>query len=139
MSENSGQRASKEEIETGLAFRPSFDADGLIPAIVTDEATGEVLMLAYMNQEALDQTIASRYATFWSRSRGRLWTKGEESGNRLAVSALLTDCDQDTIWIRARIEGKGVACHTGAKSCFYREIDLSKPSARPAVLKPPRR
>ena len=133
---NPASQPDKSELETGSSFLPRFDLDGLLPAVVTDEATGEVLMLAYMNREALEKTIATRTATFWSRSRRRLWVKGEESGNRLAVSALLTDCDQDTVWIKVRVEGNGVACHTGARSCFYRAVDLDAPSARPFGLKP---
>lgn len=135
MTDKTGARGERD-LESGMAFQPRFDANGLVPAVVTDEATGEVLMLAYMNREALDQTIATRYATFWSRSRNRMWIKGEESGNRLKVSALMTDCDQDTVWIRAHVEGNGVACHTGAKSCFYREIDLDAGPSQNARLKP---
>ena len=129
------KQSDTELLETGSSFTPRFDAEGLLPALVTDDATGEVLMLAYMNAAALEQTIATRYATFWSRSRKRLWVKGEESGNRLAVTALLTDCDQDTVWIKARIEGDGVACHTGAKSCFYRAVDLEASAPHHVVLK----
>ena len=129
------KQSDTELLETGSSFTPRFDAEGLLPALVTDDATGEVLMLAYMNAAALEQTIATRYATFWSRSRKRLWVKGEESGNRLAVTALLTDCDQDTVWIKARIEGDGVACHTGAKSCFYRAVDLDASVPHHVVLK----
>jgi phosphoribosyl-AMP cyclohydrolase len=131
---NPASQPDERELETGFSFLPRFDLDGLLPAVVTEESTGEVLMLAYMNREALERTIATRYATFWSRSRQRFWVKGEESGNRLAVMALLTDCDQDTVWIKARIEGNGVACHTGAKSCFYRAVDLEQPHAKPPVL-----
>ena len=134
MTDGAGAR-DERDLESGMSFQPRFDANGLVPAVVTDETTGEVLMLAYMNREALDQTIATRYATFWSRSRNRIWIKGEESGNRLAVTALLTDCDQDTVWIKARIEGDGVACHTGAKSCFYRAVDLDASVPHHVVLK----
>lgn len=117
-------RGATEDIERGLAFQPKFDAQGLIPAIVTDVATGEVLMLAWMNPEALALTLEQGVAHFWSRSRGRLWRKGEESGNVLRVTEVRTDCDQDTIWLKAEVEGTGVACHTGARSCFYRVVPL---------------
>ena len=129
-------RGSRDDIESGALFMPKLDADGLIPAIVSDADSGAVLMLAWMNADALAQTLATRYATFWSRSRGRLWTKGEASGNRLAVVEVLTDCDQDAILVRARVEGDRVACHTGRRSCFYRALDLTTPLAAPVRLKP---
>ncbi len=115
---------SKDEIESGSIFMPRFDADGLIAAIVTEEGTGAVLMFAWMNHEALARTIETGQAHFWSRSRGKLWRKGEESGNTLEVCGLLTDCDQDALLLKVRVAGKGVACHTGAKSCFYRSLVL---------------
>jgi phosphoribosyl-AMP cyclohydrolase len=111
-----------ETIETTRFFRPEFGPDGLMPAIVTDRASGEVLMFAYMNKDALTQTIATGFAHFWSRSRAKLWKKGDESGNLLKVIELRTDCDQDVIWIAAEVQGDGVACHTGARSCFYRRV-----------------
>jgi phosphoribosyl-AMP cyclohydrolase len=113
--------SNKSELEEGRAFTPRFDKAGLIPAIVSDEAGGSVLMFAYMNAEALRRTIASGEAHFWSRSRNALWRKGETSGNRLIVQELLTDCDQDVIWVKARLSGQA-ACHTGRPSCFYRRI-----------------
>ena len=116
------RRGTTAEVEGGLRLQPRFDADGLIPAIVTDAASGEVLMLAYMNADALHLTINSRIGHFWSRSRGRLWKKGEESGNVLRVSEMRTDCDQDALWLKVVVEGDGVACHTGARSCFYRAL-----------------
>lgn len=115
-------RGTKAEIEQGSAFTPKFDGDGLIGAIVTDAASGTVLMFAHMNAEALRHTIATRYAHFWSRSRAKLWKKGEESGNLLRVVEIRTDCDQDVLWLICTAEGDGVACHTGAKSCFYRRF-----------------
>jgi phosphoribosyl-AMP cyclohydrolase len=117
-------RGTAEEIETGLAFQPKFDAYGLIPAIVTDGASGDVLMFAWMNAEALAMTIETGIGHFWSRSRNRLWKKGEESGNTLQVIELRTDCDQDALWLKASMGGDGVACHTGARSCFYRSLPL---------------
>lgn len=117
-------RGSKADVEHGLGFQPKFDADGLIPAIVTDAGTGEVLMFAFMNAEALALTIKSGLAHFWSRSRSALWKKGEESGNMLNVVEMRTDCDQDVLWLRVTVGGKGVTCHTGQRSCFYRSIPL---------------
>jgi phosphoribosyl-AMP cyclohydrolase len=96
--------------------------DGLIPAVVQDDESGEVLMVGFMNEAALEQTRASGFATFFSRTRGRLWTKGETSGNRLAVKRILIDCDDDTILLKVTALGDGVACHTGERSCFYREL-----------------
>lgn len=112
------------DIERGHRFMPKFDADGLIPAIVTDAASGEVLMFAWMNAEALARSIDTRQAWFWSRSRKTFWRKGEESGNTLAIVEMRTDCDQDVVLIRATMAGDGVACHTGARSCFYRSVAL---------------
>lgn len=111
-----------ETIETTHSFKPKFSAEGLIPAVVTDHRSGDVLMFAYMNQMALNETIASGIAHFWSRSRGKLWKKGEESGNLLKVIELRTDCDQDVVWVSAEVQGDGVACHTGERSCFYRRV-----------------
>jgi phosphoribosyl-AMP cyclohydrolase len=96
--------------------------DGLIPAVVQDDATGDVLMVGFMNDAALQQTRDSGFATFFSRSRGKLWTKGETSGNRLAVKRILVDCDDDTVLLKVTTLGDGVACHTGQRSCFYREL-----------------
>jgi phosphoribosyl-AMP cyclohydrolase len=98
-----------------------------MPAIVADAETCEVLMLAWMNAEALARTMQSGEAHFWSRSRGRLWRKGETSGETLAVVELLTDCDQDTLLVRARLAGRGAACHTGRRSCFYRAVEQGPP------------
>jgi len=95
---------------------------GLAPAIVQDAATGEVLMLGFLNREALAQSLAAGYVTFFSRTRGRLWTKGETSGNRLAIVAAATDCDRDTVLFRVRVEGEGVVCHRGTRSCFTEPI-----------------
>jgi phosphoribosyl-AMP cyclohydrolase len=117
-------RTSQEEIEAGLVFQPKFDADGLIPAIVTEAGSDGVLMFAWMNEEALALTIETRLAHFWSRSRGALWKKGAESGNLLRVIEMRTDCDQDVVWLRAEVLGEGHACHTGRHSCFYRAVPL---------------
>jgi len=107
-------------------FQPRFDADGLIPAIVTDAGDGTVLMFAHMNAEALRLTLDTGYVHFWSRSRRRLWKKGETSGELLAVREVLTDCDQDVLQIKAEPQGRGAACHTGRRSCFYRRIDKGR-------------
>jgi phosphoribosyl-AMP cyclohydrolase len=123
------ERGTPAEIERGLAFQPRFDADGLVPAIVSDAASGEVLMLAWMNAEAIAFTLETRVGHFWSRSRRRLWKKGEESGNLLHVVEVRTDCDQDVLWLRVSVGGAGVACHTGARSCFYRSLPLGAPPA----------
>lgn len=117
-------RGTTADVEQGLALAPKFDADGLIAAIVTDYSTGAVLMFAWMNAEALRLSLDTGTAHFWSRSRGRLWQKGEESGNTLAIREARVDCDQDAIWLRVVVGGAGVACHTGARSCFYRSILL---------------
>jgi phosphoribosyl-AMP cyclohydrolase len=114
---------SKQELEEGLCFAPRFDKDGLIPAIVTDAASGSVLMFAYMNADALRYTLETGEAHFWSRSRQALWRKGETSGNRLHVEEVRTDCDQDVVWVKARLYGDA-ACHTGRRSCFYRTLKL---------------
>ena len=97
---------------------------GLAPAIVQDDGTGEVLMLGFMNREALEITLRSGYVTFYSRTRNQLWTKGETSGNRLQVVTLNTDCDLDTILARVRVEGEGMVCHEGSRSCFTRPLAL---------------
>ena len=105
--------------ETGLTLDPKYDAAGLVTAVVTDRA-GALLMVAHMNAEALAATRASGEATFWSRSRGRLWKKGETSGHVLRVVEMRVDCDQDALWLIC--DPAGPACHTGATSCFYRRV-----------------
>lgn len=107
--------------ETGLALDPKFDANGLITAVCTDEASGVVLMLAHMNAEALEVTLKTGKATFWSRSRAALWVKGETSGHVLHVTEARVDCDQDAIWLKCIPDGP--ACHTGEESCFFRRIE----------------
>ncbi len=115
---------NSDQREQGTELAPKWDATGLVTAVVTDARDGAVLMLAHMNAEALDATIASGEAHFWSRSRGRLWKKGESSGNVLRVVEMRIDCDQDAIWLIA--EAAGPACHTGERSCFYRLIEAGK-------------
>jgi phosphoribosyl-AMP cyclohydrolase len=109
---------SKPESEEGTTFAPRFDADGLVPVVATSAKTGEVLMLAYMNEEALARTIDTGEAHYWSRSRGRLWRKGEQSGNAQRVVEMRTDCDQDAIWLRVEMTGADAACHTGRRTCI---------------------
>lgn len=106
--------------DKGLALNPKYDRDGLVTAVVTDDATGELLMVAHMNDEALNLTIDTGLAHFWSRSRQALWKKGETSGHMLSVRDLRIDCDQDAIWVKA--VPAGPTCHTGARSCFYRRV-----------------
>jgi phosphoribosyl-AMP cyclohydrolase len=110
--------------EEGLAFQPKFDASGLVTCVATDATTGEVLMVAHMNDEALRKTIASGDAWYFSRSRNALWRKGETSGHTQRVLEMRLDCDQDAVWIR--VEQVGAACHTGRRSCFYRKLTDSE-------------
>jgi phosphoribosyl-AMP cyclohydrolase len=97
---------------------------GLAPAVIQDAATGELLMVGFMNREALDTTLATGFVTFYSRTRQTLWTKGETSGNRLEVVAAWTDCDRDTVLLRVRVLGAGLVCHTGSRSCFTQELPM---------------
>lgn len=97
---------------------------GLVPAIVQDARSLEVLMVGFMNREAYDKTLATGYVTFYSRTRNKLWTKGETSGNRLRVIDAATDCDRDTVLVRVNVEGDGLVCHTGTRSCFFEPIAL---------------
>jgi phosphoribosyl-AMP cyclohydrolase len=120
--------ADINDIEEGLAFRPKFDAAGLVTCVATDAATGEVLMVAHMNDEALRKTIASGEAWYFSRSRNALWRKGETSGHVQRVVEMRMDCDQDAIWIR--VEQTGAACHTDRRSCFYRKVAASEGGAQ---------
>ena len=117
--------AGTADIEEGLKLQPRFDADGLVTAVTTDAETGELLMVAHMNAEALAKTIASGEAHYFSRSRKKLWRKGEESGHTQRVVEMRVDCDQDAVWLRVEQKGPG-ACHTGRKSCFYRAVPLGQ-------------
>lgn len=109
------------ELETTLAFSPQFNADGLIPAITQDVRTHQVLMLGWMNADSLRLTQETGFVTYWSRSRGKLWRKGEESGHTQRVIEMRVDCDQDALLIT--VEQTGAACHTGETSCFYRVVN----------------
>tara|TARA_Y100001968_G_C19255073_1_gene666372 strand:- start:248 stop:751 length:504 start_codon:yes stop_codon:yes gene_type:complete len=127
-------RTSVEQVEEGLVLAPKFDNDGLVPCITTDVNSGEVLMLGYMNSEALQQTISTGEAYYWSRSRQCLWHKGATSGLVQEVVEMRIDDDQDAIWLRVRILGSGSSCHVGYRSCFYRAVELGNSTAEPARL-----
>ena len=126
------QRVSTEEVEEGLAFAPKFDGEGLVTCVVTDARSGDVLMVAHMNDEALRKTIATGEAWYFSRSRKALWRKGETSGQTQRVVEMRTDCDQDAVWIR--VEQVGAACHTGRRSCFYRKVEADGGGAKLAFV-----
>jgi phosphoribosyl-AMP cyclohydrolase len=127
------QRGSTQEVEEGRAFAPKFDADGLVTCVATDARSGEVLMVAHMNAEALAKTIATGEAWYFSRSRRRLWRKGETSGHVQRVVEMRVDCDQDAVWIKVEQAGPG-ACHTGRRSCFYRAVPLGSGTAAAVTL-----
>ena len=116
------------DVEEGLTFKPKFDASGLVTCVATDAGTGELLMVAHMNDEALRKTIASGEAWYFSRSRQSLWRKGESSGHVQRVVEMRIDCDQDAVWIR--VEQTGAACHTGRRSCFYRAVTAGEGGAQ---------
>ena len=119
-------------LEEGGALTPKFDAEGLITAVATDAGSGDVLMVAHMNAEALAKTIASGEAWYFSRSRGALWRKGESSGHTQRVVEMRIDCDQDAVWIK--VEQVAGACHTGRRSCFYREVPLGKSGSKSGAV-----
>lgn len=125
------KQLTTDEREAGTVFAPKFDANGLLTAVVVDHVTDEVLVVAHMNSEALDATLGTGRVHFWSRSRNRLWMKGETSGHVLDVETVLVDCDQDALVIRARPAGP--TCHTGARSCFYRRVEIG--SSGPVLVK----
>jgi len=120
----------KRELEAGTAFTPRFDVHGLVTAVVTDAHDNTVLMLAHMNAEALALTLETGIAHYWSRSRGKLWKKGETSGNMQRVVELRTDCDQDAIWLSVTVDGEHATCHTGRRSCFYRIVEVKDGTAQ---------
>ena len=117
--------SAKSDIEEGTAFAPEFDKDGLVTCVATDAVSGDVLMVAHMNAEALAKTIETGEAWYFSRSRKALWKKGESSGHVQRVKEMRVDCDQDAVWIKVEQVGPG-ACHTGRRSCFYRAVPLGK-------------
>jgi phosphoribosyl-AMP cyclohydrolase len=110
------------------SFQPKFDGQGLLTAVAVEIDSGQVLMVAFMNAEAVEVTRTTHRATFFSRSRNKLWVKGESSGNYLQVEEILVDCDEDCLVLKVRLPAKGVACHTGEKSCFYRKLSLVGPA-----------
>jgi phosphoribosyl-AMP cyclohydrolase len=118
----------QNNIEESLTFAPQFGADGLVTAVVTDAKSGDVLMVAHMNADALRKTIETGEAWYYSRSRKKLWKKGETSGHVQRVVELRVDCDQDALWLKVEQQGAG-ACHTGRRSCFYRAVPLGKTGA----------
>jgi phosphoribosyl-AMP cyclohydrolase len=126
-------RGSSAEVEEGSVLAPKFDADGLLTCIATDAASGEVLMVAHMNAEALQKTIETGEAWYFSRSRKALWRKGETSGHSQRVVEMRVDCDQDAILIKVEQKGEG-ACHTGRRSCFYRAVPLGRKGGGPITL-----
>lgn len=128
-------RGSIEQIEEGRVFAPKFDAEGLIPAIITDAWTAEVLMFAFMNEEALANSIETGDVWLYSRSRNALWKKGETSGHTMRILEIRVDCDQDALLVRVEQEHKG-ACHTGRSSCFYRAVAIREPAGRTLILTP---
>jgi phosphoribosyl-AMP cyclohydrolase len=117
-------RGAKKDLEEGSGFSPKFDADGLIVCITREQGSGDILMVAYMNAEALRLTLETGIAHYWSRSRQSLWRKGDTSGQTQKVVEAATDCDQDAILLTVVAGGDGGACHTGRKSCFYRRIEI---------------
>lgn len=121
-------RASKQSVEEGMAFAPKFGEDGLITAMAVDADTGAPLMMAYMNEETLRMTLAKGQAVYWSRSRNKIWHKGETSGEFQDVVEILTDCDQDALVLRVRQRGGG-CCHTKRNSCFYRRVVVKEAGA----------
>lgn len=128
-------REDKSQVEQGEQLAPKFDSSGLIPAITTDHATGELLMVAYMNEEAFKKTIEIGEAVYYSRSRQEIWHKGATSGHTQKVIEIRVDCDQDAVWLRVDQQGSG-ACHVGYRSCFYRAVDRDNLSSdKPVGLK----
>jgi phosphoribosyl-AMP cyclohydrolase len=121
---------TQSELEEGEIFAPRFDANGLIVCVIRDAADGQILMLAYMNKEALRLTIETGVAHYWSRSRETLWRKGDASGQTQKVKEIRTDCDQDALLLTVEPGGDGGACHTGRRSCFYRKIALGRDPER---------
>jgi phosphoribosyl-AMP cyclohydrolase len=126
--------AAANDLEEGFAFAPRFSADGLVTCVAVDAASGEVLMLAHMNAEAIEKTLATGVMHYWSRSRQKLWRKGDTSGQVQTVVELRVDCDQDALLARVAVGGDGGACHTGRRSCFYRRVEPGADGARLAPV-----
>ena len=121
---------SRTELEEGDVLTPRFGADGLVTCVTTEAATGELLMVAHMNAEALAKTLETGEAWYWSRSRGELWRKGVTSGQIQKVVEMRVDCDQDALWLKVRVGGDGGCCHTGRRSCFYRKVEAGPAGPR---------
>ncbi len=117
--------ADKSQLEEGEVFSPKFDANGLILCVTSEAISGDILMVAYMNEEALNKTLESGVVHYWSRSRQCLWRKGDTSGQVQKLIEMRVDCDQDALLLRVEAGGDGKACHTGRRSCFYRRLDLA--------------
>ncbi|WP_454286768.1 phosphoribosyl-AMP cyclohydrolase [Rhizobium arsenicireducens] len=117
--------ADKHTLEEDGRFTPKFDANGLVTAVVTDARDGELLMVAHMNAQALALTLETGIAHYYSRSRDKIWKKGESSGNLQTVREIRTDCDQDAVWLKVDVAGHDATCHTGRRSCFYRNVKLA--------------
>ena len=127
-------RSSIEQVEEGHELAPKFDRDGLITCVTCDASTGDVLMLGYMNAEALEKTLLTGEAHYWSRSRQTLWHKGASSGLTQQVDELLIDDDQDAVWLRVTVAGSGASCHVGYRSCFYRRVPVGPQRAKGEAL-----
>ena len=124
---------SKADLEEGAALTPRFGADGLITCVTTEAETGELLMVAHMNAQALAKTLETGEAWYWSRSRGELWHKGATSGQIQTVVEMRVDCDQDALWLKVKVAGDGGCCHTGRQSCFYRKVEATGDGPRLAL------
>lgn len=125
---------TKAKLEEGDILAPRFDANGLVTCVTTDAATGEVLMVAHMNAEALQRSIATGEAWYWSRSRRELWHKGATSGQIQTIVEMRVDCDQDAIWLKVSVAGDGGCCHTHRHSCFYRSQPLREQAGQPLAF-----
>jgi phosphoribosyl-AMP cyclohydrolase len=130
-------RGSTAEVEEGAVLMPRFGSDGLITCVTTDADTGEVLMVAHMDAEALSRTLETGEAWYWSRSRGELWRKGATSGQVQGVVEMRVDCDQDAVWLKVRVAGDGGCCHTGRRSCFYRVVPTGPEPAKASLRMAP--
>ena len=128
------ERVSIEQVEEGSVLAPKFNADGLIACITTEVETGDVLMHGYINREALERSIETGEAHYWSRSRQQLWHKGATSGLTQTIVEMLIDDDQDAVWLRVEVAGSGASCHVGYRSCFYRKVEIGAQSSEPTRL-----
>lgn len=124
----------KTALEESMVLAPRFDANGLVTCVTTDAATGELLMVAHMNAEALARSIETGEAWYWSRSRGELWHKGATSGQIQTIVEMRVDCDQDALWLKVKVAGDGGCCHTGRRSCFYRLKPLRDDADKPLTI-----